>query len=447
MAKPRPRAIFVGTPAIGQALENLRKDWEFLPPVPDIASLWDGLTSGSIDNNVQVILVLDQFFYLSGEDTSFEKLIVTLSPHCFFGIVNYRPEIREQIRERVDYEAYSSGASDSVLYYYIDPSKPNSSIDKAIPDFAARSQATDAIALLTGREPSVHVAPEDQVVGPASSSLGEIESDSDYLGQIVAVTSSKGGSGKSTIATTLGSFIAHSSEVAAARGQADRPLKVLILDLDIRDGQLGFLTGNTKPTVINLRLNGVNDKTLDETIIHSKDLKVDLLLAPKRPRNSDDTPPDFYIELLQKLRRRYDYVLLDTSVNYLDPLLEKVAYPVADQIVFVTDIVVNSVFSMTRWIQEVTNPKARGGMGINPNKIGIVVNKAIPDVNMSSEKIERSALGLPIITVVPSNPKLVAHSANMQAMEVLLRHQEFCSSIRRLAKAIVGSKYKLSDTI
>src|SRR5690606_3425110 len=120
-----------------------------------------------------------------------------------------------------------------------------------------------------------------------------------------------------------------------------------------------------------------------------------LLLAPKRPRNSDDTPPDFYIELLQHLRKKYDYVFLDTSVNYLDPLLEKVAYPVADQIVFVTDIVVNSVFSMTRWIQEVTKPRAQGGMGINPNKIGIVVNKALADVNMSSEKIERSALGLP----------------------------------------------------
>lgn len=447
MSKPRPRAIFIGVPSVGEVLASLRKDWDFLPSVPDIASLWDGLTSGAIDNNIQIILILDQFFDPSGEDTSFEKLVVTMSPYCFFGIVNYSPNLHEQIRERVDYESYSSGSSDSVLYFYIDPKAPNRSIDRGIQEFAVKSAPTaaDAVAVITGRDTNHPAAPEDLQVGPATSSLGEVEEDSEYLGQIVAITSSKGGSGKSTVATTLASYLAHASEASAIKGVEPRPLKILVLDLDIRDGQLGFLTGNSKPTVINLRLNGISDQTITETIIHSNRLKVDLLLAPKRPRNSDDTPPDFYIELMQKLRRRYDYVFLDTSVNYLDPLLEKVAYPVADQIVFVTDIVVNSVFSMTRWIQEVTKPRAQGGMGINPNKIGIVVNKALADVNMSSEKIERSALGLPIISVIPSNPKLVAHSANMQSMEVLLRHPEICSSIRRLARAIVGSKYKLSE--
>lgn len=445
MSKIRPRAIFIGVPQVGDALAKVRKEWEFLPSVPDIGSLWEGLTNGTIDNNIQVILILDTFFDPSGEDTSFEKLVVNMSPYCLFGVVNYKPSLHEQIKERVDYESYSTSASESVLYFYIDPQAPNKSLDNAVREFVAKSSATDAIAILTGRDLDAKSHEEELKVGPASSSLGEVEPDNQYLGQIVAVTSSKGGSGKSTVSTTLASYIAHASEAAALKGLESRPLKVLILDLDIRDGQLGFLTGNSKPTVINLRLNGVNDQTITETVIHSNRLKVDLLLAPKRPRNSDDTPPDFYIDLLTQLRRRYDYVFLDTSVNYLDPLLEKVAYPVSDQIIFVTDIVVNSVFSMTRWIQEVTKPRPQGGMGINPSKIGIVVNKALADVNMSSEKIELSALGLPIISVIPSNPKLVAHSANMQSIELLLKHPEIRGSIQRLARAIVGSKHKLSD--
>ena len=445
MAKPRPRAIFIGQPVVGDALANLRKDWDFLPSVPDIASLWEGLASESIDNDIQIILILDHLFDPSGEDTSFEKLVVTMSPYCFFGIVNYSPNLHDQIKERVDYESYSTGSSDSVMYFYIDPQSPNRSIDQGIKEFAIKSSASEVVAILTGTTPTNPVAPEDMRVGSMSSSLGEVEPDNEYMGQIVAITSSKGGSGKSTVATTLGTFLAHSSKASALKGFEKRPMKILILDLDIRDGQLGFLTGNSKPTVINLRLNGISDQTIDETIIHSPKLKVDLLLAPKRPRNSDDTPPDFYIDLLTQLRRRYDYILLDTSVNYLDPLLEKVAYPVADQIIFITDIVVNSVFSMTRWIQEVTKPRAQNGMGINPKKIGIVVNKALADVAMSSDKIERSALGLPILAVIPSNPKLVAHSANVQQMELLLRHPEISSSIRRLAKAIVGNKYKLSE--
>jgi hypothetical protein len=54
-------------------------------------------------------------------------------------------------------------------------------------------------------------------------------------------------------------------------------------------------------------------------------------------------------------------------------------------------------------------------------------------------------MGLPIISVIPSNPKLAAHAANLQSMELLLKHQEIRASIRRLAKAVVGKKYQLSD--
>lgn len=445
MSTVRPKAIFIGVPEVAAALAQIRKDWDFLPAVPDIASLWEGLTNGSIDNNVQAILILDQFFDVTAEDTSFEKLVVTMSPYCFFGIINYNKGLHEAIRERVDYEAYNTGSSGDPMYFYIDPESPNRTLDRALQEFIQRSTAEEAVAILSGRDISRPSAPEEVAPVYEHSSLGEVDEDSKYLGQIVAVTSSKGGSGKSTVSMTLASYLAHASEAAALKGLVERQLKVLVLDLDIRDGQVGFLTGNSKPTVIALRMNGITTETIKETVIHSPRLKVDLLLAPKRPRNSDDTPPDFYIELLQNLRRQYDYIILDTSVNYLDPLLEKVAYPVADQIVFVTDIVVNSVFSMTRWIQEVTKPREQGGMGISPSKIGIVVNKALADVNMSSEKIERSALGLPIISVVPSNPKLVAHSANMQSLELLLKHPEIRGSIRRLARAIVGQKYKLSD--
>lgn len=444
MSKIRPRAIFIGKPEVGDALAKMRKDWDFVPSVLDIESFWEGLDSGEIDNNIHIILVLDQLFDPSGEDNSFENLLVTMSPHCFFGVINYNPDLRRGIKERVDYEAYNTGNSGIPLYFYINPKTPNKSFQTSIEEFISKSSATDAVTAIAGREveeASVTAVEE----APRGSVLGEVSQDSEYLGKIVACTSSKGGAGKSTIAIGLATYLAHASEASALKGYEPRPLKVIVVDLDVRDGQVGFVTGNTKPTVIALRLNGISEQTLDETIISSPRLKVDLLLAPKRPRNSDDTPPDFYIELLEALRKRYDYIILDTSVNYLDPLLEKVAYPAADNIIFVTDIVVSSVFSMTRWIQEVTKTKAQDGFGINRNKIGVVVNKTIPDVNMSTQKIKRAVLGLPILSPVPSNQKLVAYATNMQSLELLLRHQGIRSALGRIARALVGSNYKLSD--
>jgi len=443
-----PKAIYVGVPQVYDYLVKLRPDWDFAPAVPDIASLWNGLEDGSIDQQSHVILILDAFFDERGADRSFEQLIASMAPYCFVGIISYKPQFKEIINERVEAEAYTLGLGTTPTYYYIDPKKPAPTIDSSVARFASETTLTDIAAILTGRP--VELLAEDEE--PVEQNYGGVviaddDEPSDYLGQVVAVTSSKGGSGKSTVAVSLATYLAHASVNSVREGLEAKPLKVLILDLDVRDGQLGFLTNNSKPTVIQLRMAGISKESIEETVISSSRLKCDLLLAPKRPRNADDTPADFYAELVQQLRKQYDYVILDTSVNYLDPLLEKVAYPLSDQIVFVTDIVINSVFSMTRWIQEVTKPKSQMGMGISKNKIGIVVNKSLGNVSMPGEKIYQSALGIPIITPIPSNPKIMASAANTQQMDLLLQHSDIYSAIRRLAKALVGKKYKLSNSV
>jgi MinD-like ATPase involved in chromosome partitioning or flagellar assembly len=456
MSQVKPKAIYVGDYRVGEALASLRPEWDFLPFVKDITTLWDGLDSGEIDNNIQILLILDQFFDVKGEDDSLEMLVSSMLPYCFLGVVNYREALKDQMRERIQYKVDSSGGS-AYEFFFINAKKPNLSLDLSIKKFIAESPLRDVAGIIAGKNFTENIVeavdarvaeePESTISQAVSQNSFYEEGPSDYLGQVVAITSSKGGSGKSTVAVSLATYLAHSSINSVREGLEEKPLKIIILDLDVRDGQLGFLTGNSKPTVINLRINGVSPEVIEQTVIHSSRLKVDLLLAPKRPRNSDDTPPDFYVELIHTLRKMYDYIILDTSVNYLDPLLEKVAYPTSDQIVFVTDIVVNSVFSMTRWIQEVTGPREKNGMGISKSKIGIVVNKSLSNVNMPGEKIARSALNIPVISAIPSNPKLVAHAANMQSMEVLLKHKDLYPAIRRLARSIAGAKYKLSDSV
>lgn len=456
MVQNKPKALFVGDARVGEVLARLRPRWEFEPFVKDIMSLWDGLNSGEINNEVQAILVMDQFFDPKGQDEVFETFVQTMAPYAFIGIINYRPSLQEEMRERIDFKMESTGVSEHP-YYFIDKQKPNPSIDEAVDRFVTESPLHEIAAILSGRsvdevrassEPAPEPAPVAQASYPdAIDEWDNEEVESDYLGQVVAITSSKGGSGKSTVAISVASYLGHASINSVKEGLEERPLKVCILDLDVRDGQLGFLTGNSKPTVIKLRLEGVSVPVIEQTVIHSDRLKADLLLAPKRPRNSDDTPPDFYVDLIHNLRKMYDYIILDTSVNYLDPLLEKVAYPTADLIVFVTDIVVNSVFSMTRWIQEVTTEREKNGMGISRNKIGIVVNKTLSNVNMSGQKIARSALGIPVISAIPSQPKLCAYAANMQSLEVLMKHPDMYPAIRRIARSVTGKLYKLSDNV
>jgi hypothetical protein len=131
-----PKAIYVGAPQVYDFLKKLRTDWEFQPNVPDIASLWQGLEIGStdptapgaLDNNAQVLLVLDAFFDERGADRSFESLIASMAPYCLVGIINYKPQHNEAMRERIEAEAYTLGASD-LKYYFIDTKKPGPSLD------------------------------------------------------------------------------------------------------------------------------------------------------------------------------------------------------------------------------------------------------------------------------------------------------------------------------
>lgn len=455
-----PKAIFVGPAPLGNAIiQKYSPDtntplFRFVAQVETISELWSGLENGSIDSEVQVILTADVLFDPKGESTSFEHFVAFMAPHCFFAVFSYRPQFQAQIEDAITTQAGLMGESQSPLHYFIDKKSPTKSLTESIRHYIRHSSNIDVADIMAGRAPRTTITeqyetqpePEQQQVDYSNQAAGPTDG-TKYLGRVLAVTSSKGGSGKSTVASTLATYLAHSSENSVFEGLEERPLKIVLVDLDVRDGQIGFLTGFNKPTVFGMRTNGISEETLYQTAIHSTKLKIDLLLAPKRPRVSDSIPPEFYLELIQFLKGQYDYIILDTSVNYLDPLLEKVAYPMADQIIFVTDIVINSVFSMTRWIQEVTKPKEQQGMGIPKRKIGVVVNKSMTNINMDYSKIEQGAAGLRIISIIPNNAKLMAHSANMQSMELTLRHNDVRHAFRRLAKSIVGKTYKLSDDI
>lgn len=458
MEKQFPNAICIFSEEaeeVSNFIEDHEKDkFNFFDSVTSIEDFIDGIDNGTIDNNIDIIFIYDGFFDPTGQDNSFENFTANYSQYCLLFIVNYNPEYKQAIISKDEEARFRNGFDDASIYF-IDINDFNGSVDRGIEKFIHSSNSSSSVVeKLTGGEAIPEVNQNivkhnsfDDIENILDQNDDEDYDGIDYLGQIVAVTSSKGGSGKSTIAMSLASFLAKSSIHSVEEGLEQRPLKVLLLDLDVRDGQVGFLTGKTKPTVLNIRTNSVTKNVIENTVIHDDKLSIDLLLAPKRPRYADGTPPDFYIELLQKLKKMYDYIILDTSVNYLDPLLEKVAYPMADQIIFVTDFVITSIFSMTRWIQEVTNPESKQGMNINKGKIGIVINKVKKDVNLSPEKIAKASLNLKIIAAVPACDKLVAHAANLQSMEYLLKSPEIYKGISMLAKSVVNKKYKLSANV
>jgi len=285
------------------------------------------------------------------------------------------------------------------------------------------------------------LSPASSRIGLDPLALGATGERKPPLGKIIAVTSAKGGAGKSTVAVTLATYLAQSPMPKTGRSP-----KVLALDLDVRDGQLGFFTGFWKPTVMRLLRFGISRKEIEETVIHDEGLGIDVILAPRRPRSADELTPELYEELLGELRGIYDYIILDTSVNYLSPLIEKVAYPLADHILLMVENLNSTLYASARWIQEVTGDPRFDGMGIPKDKISIVLTKVQPgDRPELSKKVTANAQEIEIIASIPFESKLFIESSNGTAMERVLEDPAVRAEIKNIAYHIASLSRLIAD--
>jgi cellulose biosynthesis protein BcsQ len=280
--------------------------------------------------------------------------------------------------------------------------------------------------------------------GRASGSVGDMPANASVElleqpkipGQVtITVTSSKGGSGKSTASILLAGSVARASKAAG------RPLSVCLIDLDTRDGQIASLIGKFMPTALNIRVQPVwDEERIRRNLVHADGLEVDTLLAPIRPRTADTVGPDFYRTIIRSLQRMYDVIIMDTSVQYLDPLIAQVALPEADEILFVTTLASTAVQGMARALREITAPMDESGLGIPREKIGIIVNQSVANVGMERDQVLAAGLGVPVVGVIPLATKDVLTATNLNRMYTLLDHPLIGPSYNELARACLPGR-------
>lgn len=255
-------------------------------------------------------------------------------------------------------------------------------------------------------------------------------------GQItITVTSSKGGSGKSTVSILLASTIATASAAAGA------PLSVCLVDLDTRDGQVASLIGKFMPTALNIRVQPVWDEDrIRRNLVMAEGLGVDTLLAPIRPRTADTVGPDFYRTIVRSLQRMYDVVIMDTSVQYLEPLIADVAFKESDEILFVTTLASTAVQGMARALREMTAPADESGLGVPREKVGIIVNQSVANVGMERDQVLAAGLGVPVVGVIPLATRDVLTATNLNRMHSLLEHPLLGPAYHDLARACLPGR-------
>lgn len=263
--------------------------------------------------------------------------------------------------------------------------------------------------------------------------------DTSRNGAVVTVASARGGDGKSSVALLLGTALAQASKKTYEAGLIERPLDVVVVDLDILDSQIGLIIGQKIPTILDVfeSATQLDPATIMNNIAYSEPMGLHALLAPNFAQEAKYTTPEFYREIIRTLKTMFDFVILDTSGQNHNNIEQTVALPEADAILYVAALDFRSVKAMLRWFNVAVTPISEGGKGIELNKIGVVVNRTVQGVGIELKDIQKYAFGAPLLVGIPLDSASFHAAANANRLESLLYHPTIGPAYLKLANRLI----------
>lgn len=211
-------------------------------------------------------------------------------------------------------------------------------------------------------------------------------------GKIYVITSGKGGVGKSTSTANLGI------------GLAMMERKVVVVDADIGLRNLDMVLGLENRIVYDLV--NVVERTckISQALIRDKRFKNLFLLPAAQTRNKEAVTSEQMLELTEKLRKVFDYVLIDCPAGIETGFRNAIIG--ADMALLVTTPEVSAVRDVDRVIGLLEASGKR-----NPK---LIINRMKPDLvakgDMMSKETVLQILAVELIGIVPEDGDMVAYT-------------------------------------
>jgi septum site-determining protein MinD len=237
------------------------------------------------------------------------------------------------------------------------------------------------------------------------------------LGRAIVITSGKGGVGKTTTTANLGTALAR------------RGANVALVDADVGLRNLDIVLG-LESRVKHHVLDVLEEKvTLDEALVRDKNSPTLHLLAAAQTREKDEVDTEKMRALIESLRERFDYVLIDCPAGIEKGF--KNAVVGAQEAIVVCTPEVSAVRDVDRVV------------GLLGNKFSpqLIVNRVRPQLvkkgKMLSVDDVNSILRLPLLGVIADEPDVIV-STNKGEPLALRSDSRTAAAYHAIAARIAG---------
>ena len=239
------------------------------------------------------------------------------------------------------------------------------------------------------------------------------------MGELIAVLSGKGGTGKTSVCAGV------------ATALAEMGLRVLCIDCDVGLRNLDISLGLSHAGALSFLDVAQGGYSLEQATVHPRYPKLSFLTAPVNCQVGNIDKAAFR-NMLSKARMEYHYVFLDAPAG-IDAGFH-LAAQYADRVVLVTGPDPAAVRDASR-AGELLELMGKKDVRLVVNRIN---KKILSTVNMTVDDVMDTA-GLPLLGVVPEDPNVVLAAAFMKPLLEQTRRGAG-AACRRIAKRLQGQK-------
>ncbi len=239
--------------------------------------------------------------------------------------------------------------------------------------------------------------------------------------RVFTVFSTKGGVGKTTIASNLAVSLARSTKK-----------RVALVDLDLQFGDVAIMLNvSAKNTISDLvKEFAMLDKTLMEEYLVTHFSGVKVLPAPVKPEYAEYITANHVEKIINTLRESFHYIIIDSSASFHESVLT--ALDMSDRILLVSTLDLPTIKNIKAGLDVMET------LHYPAEKIHIVLNKASEQYGIKYKDFENT-LHQSIWSYIPEDNQTVVTSANKGFPFVMTRTEtKVAKAVMEIGKSLIN---------